>query len=129
MPGKTTMIAAVAIAAAALATPGSAQTSLKMTLFGQPSFNNDSIWLALERGLIGARRLVHPAQLPYELKSRRADFVVGCGWLEVEQGPNIPAHRVVPPRFRSLSHLARAIPSGRSVPQDCLNDNVPDCCR
>jgi len=51
MPGKTTMIAAVAIAAVALATPGRAQTPLKMTLFGQPSVNNDSIWLALERGL------------------------------------------------------------------------------
>src|SRR6476646_12227356 len=57
MPGKTTMIAAVAIAAAALATPGSAQTPLKMTLFGQPSVNNDSIWLALERGLYKAEGL------------------------------------------------------------------------
>ena len=35
MAGKTTMIAAVAIAAAALATPAGAQTPLKMTLFGQ----------------------------------------------------------------------------------------------
>src|SRR6266436_6652831 len=26
------------------------QTSLKMTLFGQPSVNNDSIWMALEKG-------------------------------------------------------------------------------
>jgi NitT/TauT family transport system substrate-binding protein len=57
MPGKTTMIAAVAIAAAAMATPGSAQTPLKMTLFGQPSVNNDSIWLALERGLYKAEGL------------------------------------------------------------------------
>src|SRR2546430_5806309 len=57
MPGKTTIIAAVAIAAAALATPGSAQTPLKMTLFGQPSVNNDSIWLALERGLYKAEGL------------------------------------------------------------------------
>jgi NitT/TauT family transport system substrate-binding protein len=57
MPGKTTMMAAVAIAAAALATPGSAQTPLKMTLFGQPSVNNDSIWLALERGLYKAEGL------------------------------------------------------------------------
>src|SRR6201982_349239 len=57
MPGKTTMIAAVAIAAAALATPGSAQTPLKMTLFGQPSVNNDSIWLAIERGLYKAEGL------------------------------------------------------------------------
>jgi ABC-type nitrate/sulfonate/bicarbonate transport system substrate-binding protein len=51
------MMAAVAIAAAALATPGSAQTPLKMTLFGQPSVNNDSIWLALERGLYKAEGL------------------------------------------------------------------------
>jgi ABC-type nitrate/sulfonate/bicarbonate transport system substrate-binding protein len=57
MPVKTTMIAAVAIAAAAMATPGSAQTPLKMTLFGQPSVNNDSIWLALERGLYKAEGL------------------------------------------------------------------------
>ena len=57
MPAKTTMIAAVAIAVAALATPGSAQTPLKMTLFGQPSVNNDSIWLALERGLYKAEGL------------------------------------------------------------------------
>ena len=57
MAKKTTMIAAVAIAAAAMATPGSAQTPLKMTLFGQPSVNNDSIWLALERGLYKAEGL------------------------------------------------------------------------
>ena len=57
MAGKTTMIAAVAMAAAALATPSGAQTPLKMTLFGQPSVNNDSIWLALERGLYKAEGL------------------------------------------------------------------------
>jgi NitT/TauT family transport system substrate-binding protein len=57
MAGKTTMIAAIAIAAAALATPAGAQTPLKMTLFGQPSVNNDSIWLALERGLYKAEGL------------------------------------------------------------------------
>jgi ABC-type nitrate/sulfonate/bicarbonate transport system substrate-binding protein len=51
------MIAAFAIAAATMATPGSAQTALKMTLFGQPSVNNDSIWLALERGLYKAEGL------------------------------------------------------------------------
>ena len=27
------------------------QTPLKMTLFGQPSVNNDAIWMALEKGL------------------------------------------------------------------------------
>ena len=27
------------------------QAPLKMTLFGQPSVNNDSIWMALEKGL------------------------------------------------------------------------------
>ena len=26
------------------------QAPLKMTLFGQPSVNNDSIWMALEKG-------------------------------------------------------------------------------
>jgi NitT/TauT family transport system substrate-binding protein len=26
------------------------QTPLKMTLFGQPSVNNDSIWMALQNG-------------------------------------------------------------------------------
>jgi hypothetical protein len=25
------------------------------------------------------------------------NLVLGCRWREVEQGPNIPAHRVVPP--------------------------------
>jgi ABC-type nitrate/sulfonate/bicarbonate transport system substrate-binding protein len=34
------------------ATPGAAQQpTLKMTLFGQPSVNNDSIWMASEKGL------------------------------------------------------------------------------
>lgn len=34
------------------ATPGAAQQPpLKMTLFGQPSVNNDSIWMAFEKGL------------------------------------------------------------------------------
>ena len=27
-----------------------AQAPLKMTLFGQPSVNNDSVWMALEKG-------------------------------------------------------------------------------
>src|ERR1700692_2852094 len=33
-----------------LATAQSQQTPLKMTLFGQPSVNNDSVWMAFEKG-------------------------------------------------------------------------------
>jgi len=33
------------------------QTPLKMTLFGQPSVNNDSIWMAIERGFYKAEGL------------------------------------------------------------------------
>jgi NitT/TauT family transport system substrate-binding protein len=54
---KQSTLAALAIAATALATPGAAQAPLKMTLFGQPSVNNDSIWLALEKGLYRAEGL------------------------------------------------------------------------
>jgi NitT/TauT family transport system substrate-binding protein len=45
--------AAVAVSIGALTgVPGWAQqTPLKMTLFGQPSVNNDSIWMAIEKGL------------------------------------------------------------------------------
>jgi NitT/TauT family transport system substrate-binding protein len=51
MPRYMTMVAAIAMAAAGIATPGAAQQApLKMTLFGQPSVNNDSIWMAIEKG-------------------------------------------------------------------------------
>src|SRR5262249_51114142 len=30
--------------------PSAAQAPLKLTLFGQPSVNNDSIWMAIEKG-------------------------------------------------------------------------------
>jgi len=42
------MFAAAAVVAASI---GPANAQLKMTLFGQPSVNNDSIWMALEKGL------------------------------------------------------------------------------
>ena len=47
----------VAVAAAVVATQAPAQAPLKMTLFGQPSVNNDSIWMAIERGLYKAEGL------------------------------------------------------------------------
>ena len=46
-------LAATALAATALVlvTPaGHTQAPVKMTLFGQPSVNNDSIWMAFEKG-------------------------------------------------------------------------------
>src|SRR5512140_3429568 len=33
-----------------LASAGAQQTPMKMTLFGQPSVNNDAIWMAFEKG-------------------------------------------------------------------------------
>lgn len=56
----TWMIAALAAAAAALfLQPATilAQAPLKMTLFGQPSVNNDSIWMAFEKGFYKAEGL------------------------------------------------------------------------
>jgi NitT/TauT family transport system substrate-binding protein len=54
---KQTTTAALAIVAAAFATPGMAQTPQKMTLFGQPSVNNDAIWMAIEKGFYKAEGL------------------------------------------------------------------------
>jgi NitT/TauT family transport system substrate-binding protein len=39
------------------------QTPLKLTLFGQPSVNNDSIWMAIERGFYKAEGLDHTYRL------------------------------------------------------------------
>src|SRR5215813_3383642 len=46
-------LGATALAATALvlaAPAGHTQAPLKMTLFGQPSVNNDSVWMAFEKG-------------------------------------------------------------------------------
>jgi NitT/TauT family transport system substrate-binding protein len=50
MSNIRTLATAVAVAASISAAQAQ-QTPLKMTLFGQPSVNNDSIWMALEKGL------------------------------------------------------------------------------
>jgi len=54
MPRYVLLLIAVAMTAAGvtgIVTPGGAQRELmKMTLFGQPSVNNDSIWMAFEKG-------------------------------------------------------------------------------
>src|SRR5688572_19838689 len=42
-------VAGVGIVMSATAAPAQ-QAPLKLTLFGQPSVNNDSIWIALEKG-------------------------------------------------------------------------------
>ena len=54
---KHTTLTAVIAVAAGLATSVAAQTPLKMTLFGQPSVNNDSIWMAIEKGFYKAEGL------------------------------------------------------------------------
>src|SRR5262252_7325623 len=53
MENRTTMTAAVLAAAvftAAGAAPSAAQQTFKLTLFGQPSVNNDAIWMAFDKG-------------------------------------------------------------------------------
>src|SRR5712691_12000076 len=54
MPRYVLLLIAIAMTVAGvtgIATPGGAQRELlRMTLFGQPSVNNDSIWMAIERG-------------------------------------------------------------------------------
>src|SRR6266851_9687387 len=61
MPRYLSMLTAIAMAAVgvtAVATPGGAQRELmKMTLFGQPSVNNDSIWMAFEKGFYNSEGL------------------------------------------------------------------------
>jgi hypothetical protein len=53
--GAATAGAAVFVAAIFGAPTGRADDQpLKLTLFGQPSVNNDSIWMALEKGLYKA---------------------------------------------------------------------------
>ena len=49
---RTPLAAAIGISLCLGAMPVHAQQApLKMTLFGQPSVNNDSIWMAFEKGL------------------------------------------------------------------------------
>ena len=49
---RTPLAAAIGIGLCLGAMPVHAQqAALKMTLFGQPSVNNDSIWMAFEKGL------------------------------------------------------------------------------
>src|SRR5262245_54744163 len=48
---RTMLAAALAATALVLGAPaGHTQAPLKMTLFGQPSVNNDSVWMAFEKG-------------------------------------------------------------------------------
>src|SRR6476660_8511466 len=55
---RTPLAAAIGMSLCLGAIPGHAQqTLLKMTLFGQPSVNNDSIWMAFEKGLYKAEGL------------------------------------------------------------------------
>ena len=60
MPRFTSLVAVTAAmiaGAAATAMPAAAQSALKMTLFGQPSVNNDSVWMAMEKGYYKAEGL------------------------------------------------------------------------
>lgn len=53
-----TLITALSAAALALtAGSASAQAPLKLTLFGQPSVNNDAVWMAMEKGLYQQEKL------------------------------------------------------------------------
>ena len=49
---RTRTIAACAAAIWAIGVAGAQaqQAPLKMTLFGQPSVNNDAVWMAIEKG-------------------------------------------------------------------------------
>jgi len=51
MPKLPTLLAAATVIGLSAQTALAQQPSLKMSLFGQPSVNNDSIWMALEKGL------------------------------------------------------------------------------
>jgi NitT/TauT family transport system substrate-binding protein len=61
MPKYTTVVTLIAMTAPSvvgIATPSKAQQApFKMTLFGQPSVNNDSIWMAFEKGFYKAEGL------------------------------------------------------------------------
>jgi hypothetical protein len=45
-----------------------------------------------ERRLVGSRGSREPAQLPDELQSRGTNLLVRCGWDEIEQRSDVPAH-------------------------------------
>src|SRR5258708_36689159 len=51
---------------------------------------------ALERRLVGLRRLVEAGQLAHELQRRGLDFLLGRGRLEIEQGLDVAAHDAFP---------------------------------
>ena len=51
MPKLPILLAAAAVIGLSARTAMAQQPALKMTLFGQPSVNNDSIWMALDKGL------------------------------------------------------------------------------
>jgi NitT/TauT family transport system substrate-binding protein len=51
MPKLPTLLAAAAVIGLSAHTAAAQQPGLKMTLFGQPSVNNDSIWMAMDKGL------------------------------------------------------------------------------
>ena len=54
--------------------------------------SSDFIHGRIERGFVGARRSRGATQLSYELERRRADLVVGRGWLEVGERLDVAAH-------------------------------------
>src|ERR1700731_4325377 len=51
MPKPPTLVAAAAFIGLSAHTAVAQQPGPKMTLFGQPSVNNDSIWMAMDKGL------------------------------------------------------------------------------
>jgi ABC-type nitrate/sulfonate/bicarbonate transport system substrate-binding protein len=51
IPRIPTTVATTVAVALSIAAAQAQQAPLKMTLFGQPSVNNDSIWMALDKGL------------------------------------------------------------------------------
>ena len=49
-----------------------------------------------KRRFVRFRRFVEATDLPYELKRSGTNLIAGDGGIEVEKGPDIPAHLVIP---------------------------------
>src|SRR5437870_74831 len=78
-----------------------------------PRGSRDVVHGAIEGRLIRLRWLGEPADLPDELERGGTDFFVRRGGREVEQRPDVPAHRVIPRVVESRPTRVRAYAPAR----------------
>lgn len=115
-----------------LATAQAQQTPLKMTLFGQPSVNNDSIWMAIERGFYKAEGLDVTYRLFPSGTTAFQAFQTGQGDIVMSGDlPSVQYYFRVKGDYRTIAVIERdakgyVVVAGKDIkkPQDLIGKTV-----